>query len=183
MLLTIFLLIVLLIFFLIIVRLTKYLLIVVRYFKARKFLYNDTKNSELSKKQVEDSERFDLENILIWHEGLWVPGSIIYVLDCLNHYEKVEINPRKHFFYKLMEQKLILSGKLVDVNQNIERLEKNNFLSLMDKFYAMKTCIKKKTEIQYKQKLTEIKLELYRLNSDMDYDPEDKERPSLDEID
>ena len=183
MLLTIFLLIVLLIFFLIIVRLTKYLLIVVRYFKARKFLYNDTKNSELSKKQVEDYERFDLENILILHEGLWVPGSIIYVLDRLNHYEKVEINPRKHFFYKLMEQKLILSGKLVDVNQNIERLEKNNFLSLMDKFYAMKTCIKKKTEIQYKQKLTEIKLELYRLNSDMDYDPEDKERPSLDEID
>ena len=82
-----------------------------------------------------------------------------------------------------MEQKLILSGKLVDVNQNIERLEKNNFLSPADKFYAMKTCIKKKTEIQYKQKLTEIKLELYRLNSDMDYDPEDKERPSLDEID
>ena len=151
MLLTIFLSILLLIFFLIIVYLTKNLLIVARYFKARKFLHNDIKNlnsnSELLKKQVEDPERFDLENILILHEGIWVRGSIIYVWNCINHYEKVAINPRTHFFYKLIERKLLLSGKLDDVNQNIERIEKNNFLSLMDKFYAMKTCIKKKTEI------------------------------------
>ena len=83
----------------------------------------------------------------------------------------------------MLEQKLLLNAKLRDIEANIKKLEENTVRSVLEKYYAKKSLVKTKYKLECMLSINRMKLELYNVYKNMEYDPDDQELLPMDEVD
>ena len=174
----------------VIVRLLRDVSFLFNYVRPMKKFLNNTKSKTINQynnqrfdQKLDAMERFDLQSIEIKHDGVFVRGDIIYIWDRLNHYTNVEKNARKLVYYKMLERKLLLNAKLRDIEANIKKLEENTVGSVLEKYYAKKSLVKTKYKLECMLSINRMKLELYNVYKNMEYDPDDQEFLPMDEVD